>query len=274
MPRPPIEAQTDTRDLVSASRDAGVASNLDLSQVESQVETARASRAEFAGAVDVDRHALELLVGSPLPDDLLPRELSTLADMPALAAGLPSEVLLARPDILAAEHRLRAANAGHRCRACELLPGDLADCGVRHALSRCLSSVRLRHRNWRYAPLVQVPIFGGGGPRANLKSTKIEREIAVASYEKAIQSAFAEVADALTLRSTLLEQREAWDRLLASLEETLRLSDARYKAGLDGYLGVLVAQRSLYSAQQTGVALRLAEKANRVALYKALGGGS
>ncbi len=269
-----IEAQTASRDLVKASRDAGVASNLDLSQVESLVETARASRAEFAGAVDTDRHALELLVGSPLPDEFLPQELSTLADMPALAAGLPSEVLLARPDILAAEHHLRAANADIGAARAAFFPrisltaalGTLSP-DVSHLFASDTDS-------WRYAPLIQMPIFGGGGPRANLKATKIEREIAVASYEKAIQSAFAEVADALTLRSTLLEQSQAWDRLVVSLEETLRLSDARYKAGIDGYLGVLVAQRSLYSAQQTGVALRLAEKANRIALYKALGGGS
>jgi multidrug efflux system outer membrane protein len=268
-----IEAQTASRDLVKASRDAGVASDLDLSQVESQVETARASRAEFAGAVGVDRHALELLVGSPLPDELLPENLSALADSPVLAAGLPSEVLLARPDILAAEHRLRAANADIGAARAAFFP-NISLTAAFGTLSPDLSHLFASGTDsWRYAPVVQVPIFGGGGPRGNLKMTKIEREIAVATYEKAIQSGFAEVADALTLRATLLEQREAWDRLLASLERTLRLSDARYKAGLDGYLGVLVAQRTLFSAQQTGVALRLAEKANRIALYKALGGG-
>jgi multidrug efflux system outer membrane protein len=269
-----IAAQSASRDLVKASRDAGVASDLDLSQVESQVETARASRAEFAGAVGVDRHALELLVGSPLPDELLPRDLSVLADLPALAAGLPSEVLLARPDILAAEHRLRAANADIGAARAAFFP-HISLTAALGTLSPDLSHLFASDtHSWRYAPVVQVPIFGGGGPRANLKMTNIEREIAVATYEKAIQSAFAEVADALTLRATLLEQREAWDRLLVSLEQTLSLSDARYKAGLDGYLSVLVAQRSLFSAQQAGVALRLAEKANRIALYKALGGGS
>ncbi len=268
-----ITAQTATRDLVKASRDAGVASDLDLSQVESQVETARASRAEFAGAVGVDRHALELLVGSPLPDELLPEDLSALADLPALAAALPSEVLLARPDILAAEHQLRAANADIGVARAAFFP-SISLTAALGTLSPELSHLfDSGTDSWRYAPVIQTPIFAGGGLRANLKATQVEREIAVATYEKAIQSAFAEVADALTLRSTLLEEREAWDRLLVSLEQTLRLSDARYKAGLDGYLGVLVAQRSLFSAQRTGVALRLAEKANRVALYKALGGG-
>lgn len=269
-----VAAQTSSRDLVKASRDAGVASDLDLAQAESQVQTARASRADFAGAVAVDRHALELLAGAPLPAELLPESLNALADAPELAPGLPSEVLLARPDILAAEHRLRAANADIGVARAAFFP--------RIALTAALGTLSpdVSHlfasgtRTWRYAPVVQTPIFAGGGLRANLKATRLEREIAVAAYEKAIQSAFAEVADALVLRSTLAEQREAVDRLLASLEETLRLSEARYKAGLDGYLGVLVAQRSLFFAQQQGVALRLAEKANRVALYKALGGGA
>lgn len=269
-----IQAQTATRDLVKASRDAGVASDLDLSQVESQVETARASRAELAGAVAVDRQALELLVGSPLPDALLPVELSTLADLPPLAAGLPSEVLLARPDILAAEHGLRAVNASIGAARASFFP-YISLTAALGTLSPDLSHLFGSDTDtWRYSPLVQMPIYGGGGPRANLKGTKIQREIAVATYEKAIQTAFAEVANALTLRATLREQCEAWDRLLVSLETTLRLSEARYRAGIDGYLGVLVAQRALYSSQQAGLALHLAERNNRIALYKALGGGN
>jgi multidrug efflux system outer membrane protein len=268
-----IAAQAATRDLVKASRNAGVASDLDLSQAEGQVEQARASRALFAGAVGVDRHALELLVGSPLPDELLPVGLSAAADLPALAAGLPSEVLLSRPDILAAEHQLRAANANIGAARAAFFP--------RISLTAAFGTLspQVSHlfgsgtQSWRFAPVIQQPLFTGGALSGNLKAAKVEREIAVASYEKAIQSAFREVADALTLRSTLLERREAWDRLLAALEQTYQLSELRYKAGIDGYLGVLVAQRSLYFSQQTGVALRLAEKANQIALYKALGGG-
>jgi NodT family efflux transporter outer membrane factor (OMF) lipoprotein len=214
------------------------------------------------------------LVGAPLPDELLPEDLSPLVDFPALAVGLPSEVLLSRPDILAAEHRLRAANADIGAARAAFFP-HISLTAALGTLSPDLEHLFVSDtHSWRYAPVVQVPIFGGGGPRASLKMTKIEREIAVAAYEKTIQAAFAEVADGLTLRTTLLEQREAWDRLLVALEQTLRLSEARYQAGLDGYLGVLVAQRSLFSSQRTGVALRLAEKANRIALYKALGGGS
>jgi len=268
-----IEAQAATRDLVKSSRDAGVASDLDLSQAESQVEMARANRAQFMGAIAVDRHALELLAGGPIPDSLLPGNLSGVPEMPALAAGLASEVLLTRPDILAAEHLLRAANADVGAARAALFP--------RISLTAALGTLSpdLEHLfaedtgTWRYAPLAQLPIYGGGGPRANLKATRIQREIAVAAYEKAIQTAFAETANALALQSTLVEQREAWDRLLDSLTRTLELSEARYQTGLEGYLGVLVAQRTLYASQQSAVDLRLADIANRVALYKALGGG-
>jgi multidrug efflux system outer membrane protein len=269
-----IAAQVATRDLVRASRDLGLASDLDLSQSESQVETARASRAVYAGAVRVDRHALEVLVGSSVPDELLPEGLSALADLPALAPGLPSEVLLDRPDILAAEHRLRAAHADIGAARAAFFPSISLTAAV-GTLSPDLSHLFASDTGtWRYAPVLRTPIFTGGGLRANLRAANLEREIAVAEYERAIRTAFAEVADALVLRSALLEQRAAWDRLLDSLETTLDLSEARYGAGLDGYLGVLVAQRSLYSAQQTAVGLELAGKINEVALYKALGGGS
>ena len=126
---------------------------------------------------------------------------------------------------------------------------------------------------WSFAPQITQPLFNAGSTRARLEASKVDREIAVARYEKAIQQAFAEVSNALTLRQTLVSQREAQEALVVSLEATYRLSDARYKAGLDGYLGVLVAQRSLFAAQQALVAVRLAEQANLVTLYKVLGGG-
>ncbi len=269
-----IAAQAATRDLVQASHDAGVASALDLSQAKGQVATAQASRAAFAGAVEVDRHAIGVLVGSPLPDELLPDALATLAAWPPLACPLPSEVLLDRPDILAAEHQLRAANADIGAARAAFFP-SISLTAAAGTLSPDLSHLFASDTgSWRYSPVIQTPIFTGGGLRANLRAARLEREIAVAGYEKAIQSAFAEVADALALGGALQERRTAWDDLLASLEETLRLSEARYRAGIDGYLAVLVAQRALYAAQQSDVALRLAEKTNGVALYKALGGGS
>ncbi len=268
-----LAAQREALEMILASRDAGVASDLELRQAESQVETARLSRAELAGALAVDRHALELLLGGALPPELEPEGIHALAPTPELAAGLPSEVLLARPDIRAAEHRLRAANADIGAARAAFFP-RISLTAAFGLLSPDLSKLfDSGTRTWRVEPVVQAPIFSGGGLRANLEATRIEREIAVASYEKAIQTAFAEVADGLALRATLAEQRAAQDALLVALEETLRLSEERYRAGIDGYLGVLVAQQTLFRAQQASVLLRLAERANAIALYKALGGG-
>jgi multidrug efflux system outer membrane protein len=128
-------------------------------------------------------------------------------------------------------------------------------------------------RTWMFTPQIIAPIFAGGSLRANVKAAEADRAIAVAQYEKAIQVAFGEVSDALTLRGTLVDQRRAQEALVRALAEGLRLSDARYKAGIDGYLGVLVAQRALLAAQQGLIGVRLAEQANLVTLYKVLGGG-
>ena len=269
-----IEAQRAALDLVRASSDAGIGSDLELRQAESQVEAARLSRAQIAGALAVDRHALELLLGGALAPELEPAGLETLVATAGIAAGIPSEVLLGRPDILAAEHRLRAANANIGAARAAFFPRISLTAAI-GTLSPELSSLFASGTDtWSFAPLVQAPIFAGGALRANLEATKIEREMAVAMYEKAIQTAFAEVADALALEATLAAQREAQDALVAALQETLRLYELRFRAGMDGYLGVLVAQQALYRSQQASVELHLAERANRVALYKALGGGA
>ena len=269
-----LAAQADSLGMIRASRDAGVASDLELRQAESQVEAARVNRAEFAGAIAVDRHALELLMGGPLAPELEPEGIHALAGTAAIVSGLPSEVLLARPDILAAEHRLRSANADIGAARAAFFP-RISLTAALGTLSPDLSGLfHSGTRTWRVEPVAQTPIFAGGGLRANLRATKIEREIAVAVYEKAIQTAFAEVADGLALAATLAEQRLAQDALVFALEETLRLSEERYRAGIDGYLGVLVAQQALFRAQQSSVLLRFAERANRVRLYKALGGGA
>jgi outer membrane protein TolC len=126
---------------------------------------------------------------------------------------------------------------------------------------------------WTFAPQIMQPIFNSGSLKARVRVSELDREIAVAGYEKGIQVAFAEVSNALTYRQTLVSQREAQEALVTALEATYRLYDARFKAGLDGYLGVLVAQQALISAQQALVGVRLSEQANLVTLYKVLGGG-
>lgn len=268
-----VAAQRSFLDLIRASAEGGIASDLDLRQAESQVEAARVAVAAYAGAVARDRNALGEILGGPFPTELEPTSLADVAETREVGAGLPSEVLLARPDILAAEHRLRAANADIGAARAAFFP-RISLTAAAGTMSPDLSGLfSAGSRSWTFAPQADTAIFAGGLQLARLKAAKVEREIAVAQYERAIQAAFREVADALALAGSLVEQRDAQAALVRSLEETYRLSEARYRAGIDGYLGVLVAQRSLLAARQGLVDVRLAERANRVTLYRALGGG-
>jgi outer membrane protein, multidrug efflux system len=268
-----LEAQQASYELIRRSRDAGIGSDLELSQAQSQVEAARASVASFTGAVGVSRNALALLVGAPVPADLLPERLVAVTDPKGLAAGLPSDVLLRRPDILAAEHQLRGANAYIGAARAAFFPRISLTAGIGTSSPDLDGLFKSGTSMWSFVPQIVSPLFASGSLIANLKVSKLDREIAVAQYEKAIQTAFAEVNDSLTLRATLVEQRNAQEALVKALEDFSRLSDARFKAGLDGYLGVLVAQQALFNAQRGAVGVRLAEQANLVTLYKVLGGG-
>ncbi len=272
--RSTLETQQATLDLIRRSRDLGMVSDLDLRQAESQVETARAAVARLLGLVAVDRNMLDLLVGTPVAGDLLPDGLDPVTAPGGVSPGLPSEVLLRRPDILLAEHRLKAANANIGAARAAFFPSITLTAGFGTQSAELSDLFGPGTRTWTFAPSIVAPIFAGGSLRANLRATEVEREIAVAEYEKAIQTAFAEVGDALTLRKTLAERRDAEEALVRALEAAFRLSDARYRGGLDGYLGVLIAQRSLFAAQQALVGARLAEQANLVTLYKVLGGGA
>ncbi|MGZ6987774.1 MAG: efflux transporter outer membrane subunit [Thermoanaerobaculia bacterium] len=268
-----LEAQQSSYELIRETRDAGLASDLDLRQSQSQMEAARVNVAAYTGAVAVGRNALQLLVGSPVGPDLLPDRFGAVTDPRGVSAGLPSDVLLRRPDILAAEHQLRAANASIGAARAAFFPRISLTAAFGTEGPELSDLFTAGTRAWSFVPQIVAPLFASGSLFANLKVSKVDRDIAVAQYEKAIQVAFAEVSDALTLRTTLVAQREAQEALVVALDETLRLSDARYKGGIDGYLGVLVAQQALYAAQQGEVNVRLAEQANLVTLYKVLGGG-
>ncbi len=269
-----LDAQQASYDLIQKSRDAGIASDLDLRQAQTQVETARAALAAFAGQIATDRATLDVLAGTPLPADLLPDRLGEVAGARLLASGLPSEVLLERPDILVAEHRLRAANANIGAARAAFFPRISLTAAVGTLSGELSGLFGSGTGTWTFVPQIAAPLFTGGFNKANLDSAKIDREIAVAQYEKAIQGAFAEVSSGLTLRTTLVAQREAQQALVDALSEAYRLSDARYKAGIDSYLAVLVAQRSQFAGQQALINVRFAEQANLVTLYKVLGGGA
>jgi multidrug efflux system outer membrane protein len=269
-----LEAQQASLALIQKSRDLGVASDLELSQIRSQVEAARAEVARYTALLAIDRNALAVLVGTPIGAELLPDGLAAVSAPRPVRSGLSSEVLLRRPDILAAEHQLRSANASIGAARAAFFPRISLTAGVGSVSTELSDLLGSGTGTWSFAPQILAPLFTGGANMARLKASKLDRDIAVARYEKAIQQAFAEVQNALTLQTTLVAQRNAQEALVQALETTHRLSDARFEAGLDSYLAVLVAQRALFAAQQGLVAVRLAEQANRVTLYKVLGGGA
>jgi multidrug efflux system outer membrane protein len=271
--RATLEAQKTSYDLILKSRDAGVASDLTLRQSQSQVEAARVEVARYTGLVATDTNALNLLAGKQVPADLLPGGLASVAELKDVSAGLKSEILLQRPDILAAEYQLKGANADIGAARAAFFP-RISLTGAAGTLAPELSHLfESGTGNWSYAPQIVLPIFSGGSLVASLKAANVDRDIAVAQYEKAIQTAFREVSDALALRSTFADQLNAQESLANALDESYRLSEARFKEGIDSYLGVLVAQQSLYDAQRGLVSARLARRSNQVALFKVLGGG-
>lgn len=270
-----VDTQQAYYDLIRQTRDLGMASDLEVSQARSQVEAARVDIARYSGFIAQDRNAINLLTGAPVPSNLLPMQLAGTPPMKEIAAGVSSEILLRRPDILMAEHQLKAYNANINAARANYFPRISLTSGVLGFVSTELSDLfKLGSRTWAFSPQVSVPLFDAGARDARYRVAEADRDIAVAAYEKAIQTAFREVSDALTLRKTLLEQQQAQEALVQTLEETYRLSEARYKGGIDSYLSVLVAQRALYAAQQQLVATRLARLTNQVSLYKVLGGGA
>ena len=268
-----LAAQRQTLEMIQKSREVGVASDLDVRQVQTQVESARALAARYSGLVETDRHALELLAGRPVPPELLPEGLGSVAPLQPVAAGMSSEVLLRRPDVAAAEFQLKGLNASIGAARAALFPRISLTAALGLVSSALSNLFKGSAGAWSFAPQLTAPIFNAGALKANVEATRLARDAAVAQYEKAIQSAFREASDALALRTALVEQRDAETALVKALEETYALSEARFKAGIDGYLGVLVAQRALFAAQQALVGVRLAEQQNLVNLYKVLGGG-
>ncbi len=267
--------QQESYNLTKSRYEAGVSSALDLNQARTIVEAARVDIARYTTQAAQDVNALTLLVGSPLATGLLPHTLSDVVTaLKDLTPGLPSDVLLRRPDILQAEGQLKGANANIGAARAAFFPRItlLSSVGFgSEELSGLFTGGALA---WSFAPRISLPIFEGGANQANLKVSEVNRDIAVAQYEKAIQTAFREVADALAQRGTIDEQLAAQQALTDATAESHKLSLARYDKGVDSYLPVLDAQRSLYGAQQNLIGFRLARLSNLVTLYKVLGGGA
>ncbi len=261
-------------DLTQHRLDAGVASALDVTQAQTTVQQARFDVARLTTQVAQDRNALELVVGAPVADADLPADTSgEVVVLDRLPAAISSSVLLTRPDVLQAEDVLRGANANIGAARANFFP-QISLTGSGGLTSLALSTLfRASSETWTFIPTVSQTIFDAGANRGNLALAKAQRDLDVAQYEKAIQTAFREVADALAQRGTIDEQVAAQAALTEASRQALAISTARYQRGADTYLNVLIAQRTYYAAQQTLVTTRLARSANLVTLYGALGGG-
>jgi multidrug efflux system outer membrane protein len=270
-----LTSQLASYQLIKSRFEAGMSSALVLHQAQTSVDTARVDIARFTTFVAQDENALNLVVGSRVKADLLPSALSeTLTAVKELQPGLPSDVLLRRPDILQAEDLLKGANANIGAARAAFFPRITLVSSVGFGSDDLGGLFTGGSFVWKFAPQITLPIFNAGSNRANLKVAEVDRDIAVAQYEKAIQTAFREVADALALRGTIYDQLAAQRSLTDATSESYRLSQARYEKGVDSYLNVLDSQRSFYSAQQGLISVNLTRLSNLVTLYKVLGGGS
>ncbi|WPO99105.1 AdeC/AdeK/OprM family multidrug efflux complex outer membrane factor [Pseudomonas sp. HR96] len=268
-----LKAYEESLRLTSRSTDVGVSTALDLAQARTQVETAKISLARYTRAVAQDFNNLVVLVGAPIPNNL-PQPMHLDDDMLAeVPAGIPSDLLTRRPDILEAEHNLKAANANIGAARAAFFP-RISLTATGGAGSSSLGDLfKGGQGTWLFEPTITLPIFTGGSLKASLDYSKIQKDINVANYEKAIQTAFQEVSDGLTARKTYVDQLQAQRDNVQANQDYYRLAERRYRIGIDSNLTFLDAQRSLFAAQQSLITDRLAQLQAEVNLYKALGGG-
>ncbi|WP_017670368.1 efflux transporter outer membrane subunit [Blastomonas sp. AAP53] len=270
------ETAANARERVKLTRlrlDGGIAPRTDLRQAEQILATAEADIAAQTTLLAQDANALQLLVGAPVDEALLPRSIADAgAAVKTLPAGLDSTILLRRPDVMQAEYALRAANAEIGAARAALFP-RITLTGLAGLASNALSSLFTGAAfNYSVGETVRYSLFAGGAAQAGVAQTQAQRDAAVAGYEGAIQAAFRDVADALARRGTITEQLRASRAFVDAAEDSYRLTDMRYRGGLDSFLTSLDAQRSLYTAQRTLLNTQLIEASNRVTLYRALGG--
>ncbi|MBE8592734.1 AdeC/AdeK/OprM family multidrug efflux complex outer membrane factor [Pseudomonas sp. MAFF 301449] len=258
--------------LTSRSNEVGVASALDLSQARTSVENARVQLARYTRQVAQDENNLTLLLGTGLPANIASKPLSDdlLSDVPA---GLPSDLLQRRPDIVQAEYNLKAANANIGAARAAFFPSITLTASAGTASPTLGGLFKGGSGTWSFAPQINIPIFNAGSLRASLDYSKIQKEINVATYEKAIQTGFQEVSDGLAARETYKQQLDAQRGFVEANQDYYRLAERRYRIGVDSNLTFLDAQRQLFSAQQSLITDRLAQLTSEVTLYKALGGG-
>jgi multidrug efflux system outer membrane protein len=270
--RDTLAAEQKTLDLTRARQRMGVASGLDTRQARTSYEQARADIAAFTTAAEQEKNALDLLVGATVSEAMLPAGITPVAQA-SLPVGVSSAVLLGRPDVLGAEHRLIAQNANIGAARAAFFPNISLTAAVGTLSSGLSGLFSAGTGTWSFAPSIVQPIFAGGANVAGLRSAEAARDAALATYEKAIQTAFREVADALARRATIDEQIAAQRALTQAAAESLTIAEGRYRLGSDSYLATLTAQQTLYAARQTLASTELIVGTNMVELYRAFGGG-
>ena len=268
------QAFAQTLDLTKARFAKGVASELEVRQAQTSHEQARSDIALAATLVAQDRNALELLAGTSLATEQLPSALpETDVTLTSLPAELPSTLLLRRPDIAAAEHQLKGANANIGAARAAFFP-NISLTAAFGTMSLGLSNLFKSGSDfWSVAPSANMPIFDFGKNQGNLRYAKANYDAMVATYEKSVQTGFREVADALARRATMTNQLEAQTSLRDSARAGYRLSNARFRSGVDDFLTTLDFQRTLYNAEEALVATRLTHARNMVEIYRTIGGG-
>jgi outer membrane protein, multidrug efflux system len=273
-----VTSEADSVRLTQLELVHGTTTAQSVAEAETTLRTAQASVAQFRRAVAQDMDELVLLVGAPIPNDVVQRMqvvnlLSGEPGFPALSAGLPSDLLVRRPDVRAAEHTLLSANANVGAARAAFFPSITLTAQGGKASSSLNNLFGPNQASWLFEPQVSVPIFDAGSNFANLDITKVEKRVEIATYQKTIQQAFHDVSDALAARDTYVDQFTAQQQLVAADQLSFDLAVKRFKGGVDSYLPVLVAEQDLFSARLDLVSLELAQQQNLVTLYKALGGG-
>lgn len=260
--------------LNQATFDAGASNELDLRTAEGQVQSAKINLLVYQRQLTLSQNALTLLLGQAIPTDLpAARSFSDTQLLAAVPAGLPSELIQNRPDILQAEHTLKAANANIGAARAAFFPAITLTANVGTSSSELSRLFSGGTGVWNFSPQISLPIFTGGRNKANLESAKVGMRIEVANYEKAIQTAFREVADALASMETYAQQIQEQQVLIMAQQRRFDLATARYRQGQDAYLNVLSAQQDLYTAQQELLQTQRNQLASQITFYQALGGG-
>jgi len=269
-----LKAQLESYNLNKKRFDVGIDSEVPVRQAQISVETARNDVANYKTQIAQAQNLLNLLVGQQVPANLLPTQRVTrISKSNAFSAGLPSDLLNNRPDIRAAEYQLSAAGANIAAAKARLFPTISLMGNAGYASTSLSDLFKSGGFVWSIGPSIDLPIFDWGTRKANIKISETDQQIALSDYEKSIQSAFREVNDALAVRQNIGDRLAAQRRLVDATNTTYRLSNARFRAGIDSYLTVLDAQRASYAAEQGLLLLEQANMNNQVEVYKTLGGG-